>query len=654
MNMPENLTARSISAIRALAMDAVERAASGHPGAPMGLAPLGQRLFTRWMRHDPTAPDWPDRDRLVLSNGHASMLLYALLHLTGYDLPMDQLSRFRQLDSLTPGHPERGLTPGVEASTGPLGQGVGYAVGLALAESMLAARFNLSGLTIVDHRTVAIVGDGDLMEGVAAEAASLAGHLGLAKLVLCYDHNSTTIDGTTGLAFSGEDVAARFRSYDWRVVEVPSGMDVAAIDDGLGLAFTPDGRPTLVVVTTRIAHPAPIKGGTSAAHGAPLGPDEVAATKALMDWDEPEFTVPDDVRAHLDQRERGRKDHEQWEMRFAAYRSAAPDRADEFERLLRGDLPTGFESTLPVFETGTSLATRVASERVLNAVAPAIPELVGGSADLSSSNRTRLIDGGDVSRGSFSGRNIHFGVREHAMAAIANGLAMHHLRPYVSTFFTFVDYLRPALRLSALCELPVIFVLTHDSVAIGEDGPTHQPIEQLASLRAMPGIEVIRPCDGTETSGAWRRALRRTGPTAIVLSRQDLPELGTSSMDGVDEGAYRIHGSLTPELVLVATGSEVGLAIDACDQLGAQGVAVSVVSMPCWEAALETDLSAIFPDDVPVLSIEAATSFGWAHWADAHVSVDEFGTSGKGPEVYRRAGMTVEAVLTAARSLLAR
>ncbi len=649
----QTIGARSVDALRALVMDAVEAAGSGHPGAPMGLAPLGVRLFKRWLQHDPARPDWADRDRLVLSNGHASMLLYGLLHLTGYDVPMSDIRRFRQLGSLTPGHPERGRTPGVEASTGPLGQGVGMAVGLALGEAMLADRFNRPGHDIVDHRTFVIAGDGDLMEGVSSEAASLAGHLRLEKLTLIYDHNRTTIDGDTSLAFSGEDVMARFSAYGWRVVDVPQGMDLDSIDVALGDALERCGRPTLVRLHTRIGDPAPSKGGTAAAHGAPLGAEEVRRTKELMGWDELPFVVPADVLEDLDQRDRGARSSAEWDARLHAYRAAYPELAQEYERILEGRLPEGFADALPTFNDGSSSATRISSEMALNALAQAVPELVGGSADLESSNRTRIQGGGDVAAHAFAGRNIHFGVREHAMAAIANGLAMQHLRPFVATFFTFSDYLRPALRVSAISRLPVIYVFSHDSVALGEDGPTHQPVEHLASLRAMPGVEVIRPCDGTETAGAWRRALRNEGPTVIVLTRQDVPEIVGSTMDGVDAGAYRISGSERPDLVLVATGSEVALAIESAELIRADGYAVSVVSLPCFEAAMRGDLSDVFPQGVPVLSVEAGSSFGWSRWADAHIAVDEFGESGKGPEVYEHFGLTPDAVVAAARSLLA-
>jgi transketolase len=617
----------------------------------MGLAPLGYRLFARWLEHDPSEPTWPDRDRFVLSAGHASMLLYSLLHLSGYDLPMEQLRRFRQLESLTPGHPEYGLTAGVETTTGPLGQGFGNAVGMALAERLLAARFNRPGHDVVDHRTVVVASDGDLMEGVSAEAASLAGHLELHKLVVFWDDNEITIDGATDLAFAREDVLARFEAYGWRTVECADGLDLAAVDEAIETAFASDGRPTIVRVPTTIGYPAPTKSGTSKAHGAPLGADEIAATKEAMGWEYPPFVVPDEVSAHFDQRSRGQAARNAWQQRFDAYRTDHPDRATELERIWSGKLPDGWDSDLPVFETGSKTATRKTSERVLNAFAARVPEMIGGSADLAASNNTTIADGGDVGAKDFSGRNLHFGVREHAMAAIANGMALHQLRPFVGTFLTFSDYMRPSVRLAALSHIPSIFVFTHDSIGLGEDGPTHQPIEHLAALRAMPNLEVIRPADGSETVGAWRRALtRQDGPTALILTRQGLPELEGTDPDGVDHGAYRVAGPSDPQVVLAATGSEVSVAVDAAGILSDRGITASVVSMPCWEAV--SDTSAVFPDGVPVLSVEAATSFGWQRFADAHVSIETFGVSAPASDAFAHFGFSPENVADAAQRLL--
>ena len=649
----------AVNTVRTLSMDAVQAANSGHPGTPMALAPLGYSLFTRWLAHDPADPSWADRDRFVLSAGHASMLLYSLLHLTGYDLPLDELRNFRQLGHRTPGHPENFITRGIETTTGPLGQGVGNAVGMALAERILADRFNRPGHEIVDHRTVVIASDGDLMEGVASEASSLAGHLGLEKLVLFWDDNGITIDGRTDLSFTGEDVRARYEAYGWRVLSIDDVNDLSEVDAVAKEAFAPDGRPTFVRVRTVIGFGSPNKAGTSAAHGAPLGAEEIAATKRSLGWEALDaFTVPDEAQRHADQRERGGRLHEEWTQRFAVYQQAVPDLAAEFRRVMRGDLPPGWDAALPEWETGASEATRKSSGTVINALAARLPELIGGSADLAESNNTRIKDGGDVLKGSYGARNVNYGIREHAMGAVMNGMVLHGgIRPFGGTFLIFSDYLRPSLRLACLMGLPVVYVMTHDSIGLGEDGPTHQPIEHLAALRAMPNLHVLRPADARETAGAWRHAIARSdGPTLLALSRQALPVLEGSSADEVAKGAYVVvPDDDNPDLVLIATGSEVPLAVEAATLLAEHDISARVVSMPSWEL-FELQGSAyqdlVLPPDVPALSIEAATSFGWSRWADEHIALDRFGASAPAEVLYEHFGFTPQVVAQAAEELL--
>jgi transketolase len=647
----------TVDTIRALSMDGVERASSGHPGTPMALAPLGHVLWTRHLAHNPADPTWPDRDRFVLSCGHASMLIYSLLHLTGYDLSLDDLRDFRQIGSKTPGHPENFVTAGVETTTGPLGQGVGNAVGMALAERLLAERFNRDGHEIIDHRTWVFASDGDLMEGVSAEASSLAGHLGLDKLVVLFDDNGITIDGSTDLSFTGEDVGARYASYGWRVLEVRDANDLEELDRVMAEAAASDGRPTLVKVPSIIGYPAPNAQATAKAHGAPLGVDEVAAAKAAMGWEHDEFTVPDEVAQHADQRERGAAAQAEWEERLAAYREAHPDLAAELDRVLAGELPDGWDADLPTFETGTAQATRKSSAAAINALAPKLPELVGGSADLAGSNLTTITDGGDVAKGEFAGRNVHYGIREHAMGAMMNGMVLHGgIRPFGGTFLIFTDYLRPSLRLACLMGLPVVYVMTHDSIGLGEDGPTHQPVEHLAALRAIPNLHVMRPADARETVGAWQQAITRTdGPTLLALTRQNVPVLEGTAAEAVAAGAYVVREAESPDIVLVATGSEVHLAVDAAALLAERDVAARVVSMPCWElfeARGDDDHEALLPSDVPVLSIEAATSFGWGRWADHHVALDRFGASGPAEQLFEQFGFTPDAIARAAQDLL--
>lgn len=642
--------AAMVNTIKGLTMDAVEAATCGHPGLPMGAADMATVLWTRFLVHDPKAPDWADRDRFVLSAGHGSMLLYSLLHLTGYDLPLNELENFRQWGSQTAGHPEFGHTPGVEVTTGPLGTGFATGVGLALGERMLADRFNRDGHEIVDHFTYAIVSDGDLMEGVASEAASLAGHLGLGKLVYLYDDNQISIDGGTDIAFT-EDVAKRFEAYGWHVQKV-DGHDADAVSAALEAARGELDKPSLICARTVIGHGSPAKAGTSGVHGARLGPDEVAATKKAMDWPETPFYVPDGLKATMAARAESRaQDHQQWKGRFEAYASAHPELAAEFEALMAGKLPSGTLEALPSFEVGQKLATRKASQACLDGLLAAHPTLVGGSADLAGSNGTKFKDDPGQQKATPGGRQIHFGVREHAMACVCNGLALHGgLRCFDATFLVFSDFMRGGIRLSALMGLPVVHILTHDSFLLGEDGPTHQPIEHTMSLRAMPNLHVMRPADAKETAGAWRHALTRTdGPTALLLTRQGVPTL-SGTRDDVSAGAYVVsEGEGELDGILVATGSEVSLAEAAAEKLRANGQNVRVVSMPCWElfdAQDQATRDAVLPPAVQKrLSIEAGTTLGWAKYARAHIGIDSFGASAPAGVLAEKFGFTVDAVV---------
>jgi transketolase len=644
-----------ITTVRTLAIDAIEQANSGHPGAPMGLAPVGWRLFTTQMRHSPSQPGWADRDRFVLSAGHASMLLYALLHLTGYDLPLDQIKRFRQWESITPGHPEHGLTPGVETTTGPLGQGFANAVGFALAERLLAARYNRPGHEIVDHRTWCICSDGDLMEGISHEAASFAGHLRLGKLVAIYDSNEISLDGPTSLTFT-EDVPARFAAYGWRVLRIDDGNDLEQIDAVLADAREGgDGRPTLVVCRTHIGYGSPNKQDSHASHGAALGAEEAAATKRAYGWPEDaRFLVPDEVAAWAPEMiARGRARHEEWEARRAAHRQAHPDLAAEFDRVGLGALPDGWDAGLPAFGPDDRLATRAAGSRVLNALAAALPEIVQGAADLASSTDTTIKGAATVTADDFAGRNIYYGVREHAMGAITNALALHGgLRPVASTFLMFFDYMKNTIRLAGLMEIPSVFVFTHDSIALGEDGPTHQPVEHLPALRAIPNVVTIRPADGNETAAAWRVAAERTeGPTVLVLTRQALPTLDGPA--DVARGAYVVADG--HDCILIATGSEVSAAVEARSLLADRGISARVVSMPSWELFAEQDAAyaeSVLPDGPPRIAMEAAATLGWERWADAVLGIDTFGASAPGPELMERYGITATALADVATSLV--
>jgi len=668
---PAALDQLCVNTIRTLSMDGVQRANSGHPGTPMALAPLGHRLFTTHMKHDPADPDWADRDRFVLSCGHASMLIYSLLHLSGYEVSLDDLRNFRQLHSPTAGHPERGEVPGVEYTTGPLGQGVSAAVGMALAERMLAARFNQGGTDVVDHWTWVLASDGDLMEGVAHESASLAGHLGLGRLVVFWDDNRITIDGTTEISFT-EDVAARYEALGWQVLRLDEVDDMDAIDAVVAEARSDESRPTLVVTRTHIGIGSP-RQDTPQAHGEPLGAENIRLTKANYGWPEDsEFLVPDEVReAYASVGERGAAAGRAWDEAMAALRESHPELAEEFRRRMHGELPSGWADDLVAtsFEDAAAAATRQSSGQAINLVAPRIPELVGGSADLAGSNLTTITGGGDVSAADHTGRNLHFGIREHAMGAILNGLHAHGgVRAFGGTFLIFSDYMRPAIRLAALQGLPSIFVFTHDSVYLGEDGPTHQPIEQLASLRAMPNLLVLRPAEANETLAAWKVALEQSNrPVALALTRQKLEPFrygGDTRLEGahVERGAYVLREATggRPELVLVATGSEVHLALEAATRLEADGTPTRVVSMPCQELFLEQPREwreSVLPPRVRArVAVEAATTFGWERFvgdAGEVVGIDRFGLSAPGDQAAAELGISVDGIVAAAHRTLA-
>jgi transketolase len=647
-----------INTVRFLSVDAVQKANSGHPGMPLGAAPMAYLLWTRQLKHNPRNPGWFDRDRFVLSAGHGSMLLYSLLHLTGYDLALEEIKRFRQWGSKAPGHPERGHTPGVEVTTGPLGQGFGNAVGMALAEAQLAARYNRPGFEVIDHTTYAIASDGDLMEGVASEAASLAGHLGLGKLICLYDDNRVTLAADTSVTFT-EDRARRFDAYGWHTISVADGNDLAAIDAALQAARAQTARPSLILVRTHIGYGSPHKQDSFEAHGSPLGVEEVRLTKQALGWlVEPPFRIPEQALEHFRAAlARGARDEAAWNQRMAAYAKAFPELAVELQQRIRGELPPGWDADIPVFAPDEKgIATRVASGKVMNAIAPRLPALTGGSADLDPSTHTELKG--------LNGRNVHFGVREHAMGAIVNGMAAHGATiPYGATFLIFSDYMRPPIRLAALMRLHVIHVFTHDSIALGEDGPTHQPVEQLASLRAIPNLIVIRPGDANETALAWRVALEmRDRPVLLVLSRQNLPTLDRSryaAADGLRRGAYVLSDApdaKKPSLILIASGSEVGLILGAAQRLQAQGVAVRCVSMPSWELFEVQPLEyrdAVLPRSIPALAVEAGVAQGWLRYADDLLGVERFGASAPGGEMLERYGFTVENLCQRAKALLA-
>ena len=661
--MDINLVANTI---RGLSMDAVQKANSGHPGMPMGTADFGSILFLKFLKHNPSNPKWFDRDRYVQSAGHGSMLLYSLLHLSGYDLPLNELKNFRQWGSRTPGHPEHGLTPGVETTTGPLGQGCGNSVGMALAEAMLAAKFNRDGFPVVDHRTFVIAGDGDLMEGVSHEAFSLAGHLALHKLIVFYDSNRITIEGSTDLSYS-DDVRKRFEGYRWNVLEI-DGHDHVAIEQALNAAVREAKKPTLIIGHTHIGKGAPHAQDTAKAHGEALGVEEVKLAKQALGIPlEPEFYVPEEVRRIFAQRKQELAAKEEaWNRIFREYTRQHPDLAAEFNRQMNRQIPADLEKCIPAYDIAKPIATRQASGAILQNLAKAIPQLVGGSADLAGSNNTMLKDFGSVQATNYDGRNLHFGIREHGMGSALNGMALHGgWIVYGGTFLTFADYFKPAIRLAALMEQPVIYVFTHDSFFLGEDGPTHQPIEHLAMLRGIPNLHVIRPADPTETAAAWLNAIRHAhGPTALVLTRQALPVIDRTKFPPanlVNQGAYVLWDSQkrTPDLILIATGSEVSLALDAGRELAKDNVAVRVVSMPSWEL-FEAQPEAIRKDVLPPectrrVVVEAAARFGWSRSAGpagAYVTIDHFGASAPQKVLAQKFGFTVENVVKVAREVL--
>ncbi|MFC8685857.1 transketolase [Brevibacillus porteri] len=657
----------SINTIRTLAIDAIEKANSGHPGMPMGAAPMAHVLWSRFMKVNPSNPKWIDRDRFVLSAGHGSMLLYSMLHLMKYDVSLEDLHNFRQWGSKTPGHPEFGHTAGVDATTGPLGQGIAMAVGMAMAEKHMAAVYNRDNFDIVDHYTYVICGDGDLMEGVSSEASSLAAHLKLGKMIVLYDSNDISLDGELSRSFS-ENVAGRYQAYGWQYIRVEDGNDLAAIDAAIAEAKKDLDRPTLIEVKTVIGYGSPNKGGSSSSHGAPLGKDEVKLTKANYEWHhESEFHVPQEVTDFFTGlADAGEKAEAAWRDLFAAYAKAYPKLAQQFTTAQEGHLPTGWDNHMPTYEVGAKLATRVASGNAINALANSVPFFLGGSADLAHSNNTVIKEAGNFLPGSYDGRNIWFGVREFAMGAALNGMALHGgVKVYGGTFFVFSDYVRPAIRLSALMKQPVVYVFTHDSIAVGEDGPTHEPIEQLASLRAMPGLTILRPSDAVETNEAWKYAVSRTDePVVLVLTRQNLPVLPETvekAAEGVSKGAYVLADapSGNPQLILLATGSEVSLVMQAREQLLAKGIETRVVSMPSWnlfERQPKEYRDAVIPPAVKArVAVEMGSPMGWERYAGDSgtvIAIDQFGASAPGDRIMKEYGFTVENVVAEAEKLL--
>jgi len=655
--MSSDIPQLSVNTIRTLSIDGVQAANSGHPGAPLGAAPMAYVVWQDYLRFNPQHPEWPGRDRFVLSAGHASMLIYSLLHLTGYDLSLDELKNFRQWGSKTPGHPEFFHTPGLDATTGPLGQGAAMTVGMAMAEAHLAARYNRPEFPIFDNHTYAILGDGDLQEGVNHEAAALAGHLRLNKLIWLHDDNQVQLDTPTSKAES-DDIAARYVAYGWNVQKVTDGNDLDEIRAAVKAAQTSD-RPTLIQVRTVIGFASP-RAGTSKAHGEPLGAEGVAETKAALGWDYPPFTVPEEVKAHMDARERGAKFEADWNALMDGYRAAHPELAAEVDAMLARELPANLADALPSYEVGgKGVATRNASGEVINALAKVLPGLMGGSADLSGSTKTTIKDGGEMQSGSMAGRNVLFGVREFGMAAAANGLSLYGgLHPMVGTFLVFADYLKPAFRLSAIQMQPVTYVLTHDSIGLGEDGPTHQPIEQIAMLRAVPGAHVIRPADANETAAAWQMALEYDkGPTALALTRQDLPILPRNHA-GVKKGAYVVRDAEGAQVILIASGSEVSLALDSAEALAAEGIQARVVSMPCMEVFRTQDRSyrdSVLTPGVKRVAIEAAAKGPWYEWVGtdgAVIGMDTFGASAPASVLFEKFGFSVQNVSKVVKSVL--
>jgi len=663
----KDIEQKSIDTIRTLSMDAVQKASSGHPGTPMALAPIAYLLYTKYLKHNPSDPSWPDRDRFILSNGHASMLLYSTLYLAGYDIPFAELESFRQWESMTPGHPEYGDTPGVETTTGPLGQGCGNSVGMAMAEAHLAARFNTDQYQVVDHRTYVLTSDGDMMEGISHEAAALAGHLKLGKLIWMFDDNRITIGGSTDLSMS-EDVRARFDAYGWHTQDVADVNDLEALSEAIEAAQAETERPSFIRIRTHIGYGAPNKQDTSDAHGAPLGDDEVRATKRFYGWPEDEtFHVPDDVLNHFrNAQERGHELQQTWEQTFDAWASANPDLAQEWTRIHRNELPESWHTSLPTFDPNDGKeATRKASGKVINEIAGTLPELMGGSADLAPSTKTLIDASGEFQAGSYAERNLRFGVREHGMGAAVSGMALHGgVRPYGATFLIFSDYMRPTIRLATMMEQPTIYVWTHDSIALGEDGPTHQPIEHLMSLRAIPGFTLLRPADANETAIAWRVAIeRRKGPVGLVLTRQGLPILDPTAYpiaEGVPKGAYVLAEASqgSPQLVLIGTGSEVSLALASRETLEAEGIPTRVVSMPSWELFDEQSGAyrrEVLPPDVRKLAIETGSPLGWSKYVGDDgdtIGLERFGASAPSEVVYENLGFNVDNVVAHAKRLI--
>ena len=684
MGTGTDLDQLSINTIRFLSVDAVQKANSGHPGLPMGAAPMAYVLWMRYMKYNPTNPEWWDRDRFVLSGGHGSMLLYSLLHLTGYDLPLEQIKQFRQWESMTPGHPEHGLAPGVEVTTGPLGQGFGDSIGLAIAERFLAARYNRPGFDIVNHYTYGIASDGDLMEGISHEAASLAGHLKLGKLIYLYDDNHISLAASTDLTYT-EDRAKRFEAYGWHVQQLNDGNDLDAIDHAIRNAQAETERPSIIMVRTIIGYGAPHKQNTFEVHGSPLGPEEVKAAKENLGWPlEPGFYIPEEASKNFRQAiEKGRKAEAEWVERFHAYERAFPDLAQEFKQAMHHELPAGWNKDIPSFpaDMAKGLPTRAASGQVLNAIAPHIPTLIGGSADLNPSTNTALKKQGDfeppdeeqhddtqgsVGGGwSYAGRNLHFGVREHAMAAAANGLAAHGgIIPFTATFLTFSDYMRPAIRLAAVMQVHVIFVFTHESIGLGEDGPTHQPVEHFAALRAIPHLTFVRPADANEAAVAWQVAIEHKGPIALAFTRQNVPVLDRAkygSANGLRKGAYVLADAPNgkPDVILIATGSEVQLIVAAQDKLKAQGIQARIVSMPSWELfdaqPQEYRDSVLLPDVTARVAVEAGVPLGWHRYVGAEgavIGLERFGASAPFKVVFEKLGFTVDNVVEQAKRVL--
>ncbi|OQY91327.1 MAG: transketolase [Anaerolineae bacterium UTCFX1] len=658
--MTNDLQSRAINTLRFLSADAVQKANSGHPGLPMGVAAIAYTIWTRHLRHNPGNPKWMGRDRFILSGGHGSMLLYSLLHLTGYDVSLDDIKSFRQWGSITPGHPEHGLTPGVEVTTGPLGQGFGQGVGMAIAASHLAALFNKPKHELIQSYIYGVVTDGDLMEGVSSEAASLAGHLSLGRIIYLYDDNHISIDGSTNLAFT-ENRAARFEAYGWHVQTVADGNDVEAIDKAIQAAKL-DPRPSIIMCRTTIGYGAPNRQGTSKAHGEPLGDEELNAAKENLGWPlEPRFFIPDDVLSfYRNALDTGRDMEDDWKKSFEAYQKENPDLGAELSRRLEGKLPDDWDANLPTFPADPKgMATRASSGKIINALAPILPELIGGSADLAPSNNTVINGSPSFQKESYEGRNFHFGVREHGMGAALNGMNLYGgVIAYGGTFLIFSDYMKPAIRLAALSHAPSIFIYTHDSVGLGEDGPTHQPIEQLAALRAIPNMVTIRPADANEVREAWKVAIaRRNGPTALVLTRQALPTLGNVSAPAVEKGAYVLKDFGRPEMILMATGSEVSLIFAAAQRLHEEGMGVRVVSFPSWELFEKQDEAykeSVLPKNIiKRLAVELGSSLGWERYASAALCVDRFGASAPYKIIFQELGFTVENVVARAKELIA-